>query len=119
MSLNTLINKYSKTSINSVFVNSYDTPIGKIIAAADEDFLLFVMFEDSKQIESVFLTLANELNCTYKEGSNKILNKFETEINDYFEGKLKKFTVRIKTNGSDFRKVIIKRTCLYQFMFYS
>lgn len=108
MGISETLKKYSKAGNNKVFVHSFEIPLGKMIAGADDDFLYFVIFEDSKNIENTFEMIAAKLNCSFLEEKNKLLNQFENEVKDYFEGKLKKFTVPIKTFGSQFQKVCMK-----------
>lgn len=105
MSLSTIIKKSSNNSGIPVYVNTYESPVGKAITAADNEFLYIVTFEDSKNFEKSFETLAKELSCKFIEGENKLLQKLKEELENYFDGKLKKFTVPIKTYGSDFQKV--------------
>ncbi|XP_045448032.1 methylated-DNA--protein-cysteine methyltransferase, inducible [Melitaea cinxia] len=106
MGISETLKKYSKAGNNKVFVHSFEIPLGKMIAGADDDFLYFVIFEDSKNIENTFEMIAAKLNCSFLEEKNKLLNQFENEVKDYFEGKLKKFTVPIKTFGSQFQKEV-------------
>ncbi|CAH2096063.1 unnamed protein product [Euphydryas editha] len=75
-----------------------------MIASADDDFLYMVMFEDSKNIEKTFHIRAMQLSCYFLEEKNKLLNQFENEVKDYFEGKLHRFSIPIKTFGSEFQK---------------
>ncbi|KAJ8722174.1 hypothetical protein PYW08_004576 [Mythimna loreyi] len=104
MSLSKILTKYSNNSGALVYVNTYDFPVGKTIAAADDEFLYIITFEDSKNLEKHFETLSKELSCKFIESENKVLQKLKTELSDYFDCKLKKFTVPIKTFGSDFQK---------------
>lgn len=105
MSLSIIISKFSNNSGASVCVYCYESPVGKVITAADDDFLYILTFEDSKNFEKSFESLAKELSCKIIENENKVLKKFKEELSDYFGGKLKNFTVPIKTFGSDFQKV--------------
>ncbi|XP_062525568.1 methylated-DNA--protein-cysteine methyltransferase [Bombyx mori] len=78
--------------------------VGTIIAAADNDYLYIVCFEDTKQFENKFKALAKELSCRFVHEENKILNTLKEELLSYFNGNLKKFSVPLKTLGSDFQK---------------
>lgn len=109
MGISEILKKYSKSGNKKVVnVHSFELPVGKMIAGADDDYLYFVVFEDSKNIEKTLVMIAAKLNCSFLEEKNKLLNQFENEVNDYFEGKLQKFTVPIKTFGSQFQKVCVE-----------
>lgn len=99
-----LISKFDKNP-NKVYVNTFESPVGTVIAAADEDYLYIATFEDSKNFVKCFDVVAKELSCKYILEKNEVLQTFEQELSEYFEGKLKKFTVPIKMFGSDFQKV--------------
>ncbi|XP_026499651.2 methylated-DNA--protein-cysteine methyltransferase [Vanessa tameamea] len=96
--------KCSKNGNNQVCVYSFETPVGKIVAGADDDFLYVVIFEDSKNVEKTFQAISKKLSCHFVEEKNKILDQFESEIKEYFAGDLQKFTLPIKTLGSEFQK---------------
>ena len=105
MSLSNKVKKLSNSSGDSVYVCTYESPVGKVITAADDDFLYIVTFEDTRNYEISFELLAQELSCKFIEAENKVLQSFKEQLSDYFSGKLKKFTVPIKTFGSNFQKV--------------
>ncbi|XP_050350576.1 methylated-DNA--protein-cysteine methyltransferase [Nymphalis io] len=96
--------KCSTNGNNKVSVYSFETPVGRIIAGADDNFLYFVIFEDSKNFERTIQAIAKQLTCNFVEEKNKILDQFESEIKEYFAGDLHKFTIPIKTLGSEFQK---------------
>lgn len=105
MALAEILKKFSNNGTQKVFVDTFDSPVGKLVAAADEDFLYILSFVDSKNMEKMFQTFAKELFCEFIEGQNKMLKKLWCEIQDYFDGKLVRFTVPIKFFGSEFQKV--------------
>lgn len=103
--LSKIIEKYFKHGTNTVYLSYFDSPLGKLIAAADKSFLYFVLFEDSKDLEKNLQTLNEEMKCTFVEDKNDILMKLDTELTEYFKGNIKEFTIPLKTNGTDFQKV--------------
>lgn len=101
------LNKTSSTSstVTTVYVASFQYEIGTIVAAGDDQFLYIVVFKDSKNIRDIFEKIAKELSCEFISKKNNLLQNFEEELEEYFSGKLKKFTTPIKTFGTDFQKV--------------
>ncbi|KAI8436927.1 hypothetical protein MSG28_010353, partial [Choristoneura fumiferana] len=100
------LDKYSNKSSKIVYVTTIESPIGELVAAADEEYLYTVIFEDSKAFDKTFKILSEELSCSFKEQKNDVLKQFEEELKSYLSGNLKKFTVPIKTYGSDFQKEV-------------
>ncbi|KAM3965301.1 methylated-DNA--protein-cysteine methyltransferase-like [Aphomia sociella] len=87
-------------------ITTIETPIGKVIAAGDDDFLYMISFEDSKNLEKKLQILSENYSCNFVEGTNKVLEKFKYEFSEYFEGNLKNFTLPLKTVGSEFQKQV-------------
>lgn len=74
----------------SKLIKSYiETPLGTFTAIADDTYLyeLLLTAECSKEI---------------KFGENDIILNLKKELNDYFSGKLYKFTIPIHQTGSEF-----------------
>lgn len=121
MRLSEILKTYSKDG-NLVNVSSFESPVGKIIAAADQEFLYLVCFEDSKNLEKMIKTISDKLTCEFVEKKNKILKMFEHEIQEYFDGRLKKFSLPIKIFGSEFQKVSLYSSHItkdYTYVFFS
>ena len=81
------------------YLKYISTPIGRLYAVADEEGLLLLDFEDSKYVEK---DLNSFKNCICE--SNSILDLAEKELNLYFKGKLKKFSVPVKFSGTEFQQ---------------
>ena len=77
------------------------TPIGRLYAVADEEGLLMLDFEDSKYAEK---NINSFRNCIHE--SNSILDLAEKELNLYFKGKLKKFSVPVRFSGTEFQQKV-------------
>lgn len=83
-----------------------NTPIGKMLAIADENFLYFLDFIDSKSHDNKI----NKLLVKLKEKnlmdnrSNKIIDLLSHELALYFKGDLKNFETPIATVGTDFQQ---------------
>lgn len=100
------LEKYSNKSSKIVYVTAIESPIGEVVAAADEEYLYTVIFKDSKAFDKTFKILSEELSCNFKQQKNDVLKQFEEELKSYLSGNHKKFTIPIKTYGSEFQKVL-------------
>ncbi|CAF4933928.1 unnamed protein product [Pieris macdunnoughi] len=99
------LNKISASS-TKVYVATFDFEIGMIMAAGDDEFLYIVAFKDSKNVKDIFVKVAKELSCEFVNKKNKLLENFEVQLKDYFDGKLKNFSIPIKFFGTDFQKKV-------------
>jgi len=73
-----------------MFVKIIDTPLGKMVAKADEKAVFAFDFEE-KFCENII------------EKPNEILLQLSTEIEEYFAGKRRIFSVPVRLQGTDFQ----------------
>ena len=76
-----------------IYTKYFNTPLGKMIATANDNFLLSLDFENNKNIP-----------INYPNKSNAILDLTETEISLYFEGKLMQFSIPFQLSGTVFQQ---------------
>jgi len=93
----------SRTVIN---VLRFSSPIGSIIVCATEKGVCFLGFIGQKKIEKHFDEIQKQFNAIILPGKNVHLTKVRKEINEYFEGKRKMFSVSLDIVGTDFRKKV-------------
>jgi AraC family transcriptional regulator of adaptative response/methylated-DNA-[protein]-cysteine methyltransferase len=80
------------------------TSFGPMVAVADDTFLYLLQFADSFLLEKQIAQLQKNLTQLLIEGSNDLIKKLEQEMQSYFRGDLKKFTIPLYWIGSDFQK---------------
>ncbi|MCL2360642.1 MAG: methylated-DNA--[protein]-cysteine S-methyltransferase [Defluviitaleaceae bacterium] len=76
---------------------AYDSPLGPLLVAADDDYILEISFAEADT--------RPEFHSTAKNNAldNAIIKACINELDAYFAGTLKEFTVPIKLTGTDFR----------------
>ncbi|KAA0208265.1 methylated-DNA--[protein]-cysteine S-methyltransferase [Ignavibacteria bacterium CHB1] len=95
----------SKLIIN---IKRISTPLGTMFIAGTEKEICLVEFTDRRMLESEFIDLSKRMNAEIIYGENKIINKAEKQLTEYFNGRRKKFTVPLLTPGTEFRKRVWK-----------
>tara|TARA_B110000263_G_scaffold131145_1_gene114033 strand:+ start:101 stop:601 length:501 start_codon:yes stop_codon:yes gene_type:complete len=83
-------------SILKLFSRNYESPIGSLGLLADEDFLLEISLQGIE-----YLSLKGER-------SNGRFAKELIELDEYFKGERKKFTLKYKVNASNFANKVYK-----------
>ena len=73
-----------------IYSKTIDSPIGKLGLYADEKNLLKIIFCEAGENES----------------TNEILEKTSQQLQEYFAGKRKEFSVPLKLEGTEFRKEV-------------
>lgn len=83
-----------------------ETPLGTMYACAVKEGICLLEFSDRKMLETEFKTLSKALNATIIQGENEHFEILEQQLNEYFEGKRKSFTVKLFTPGSAFQNLV-------------
>ena len=77
-----------------------------MLAGTTEKHLCLLEFTDRRMLETQLKRLTWRLNCTFIPGSNGVTEEVARQINDYFAGRLKEFTVPISTPGTAFQQKV-------------
>jgi len=100
-----------KTELNNDSISMYycqiKTPVGNIISCSSEKGIVMVLFEEEakKYIEKFLSCQSNHL----IESKNDILEKLESQMDEYFSGNRKNFNLQLDlSSGSDFQKDVWK-----------
>ncbi|HLP74731.1 MAG TPA: methylated-DNA--[protein]-cysteine S-methyltransferase [Bacteroidales bacterium] len=82
-----------------------ETVLGNMVACSAENGICLLAFEDCLS-ESEAGILRKHFGQEIIEGSNDHLELLESELNEYFLGTRKEFTVKLCPPGSDFQKAV-------------
>lgn len=80
------------------------TPLGPMIAGATDDALFFFEFSDRRRLERQLDRLRARLECTLVPGENELLRTVAAEMEGYFAGELREFSVPLDAPGTDFQR---------------
>jgi AraC family transcriptional regulator, regulatory protein of adaptative response / methylated-DNA-[protein]-cysteine methyltransferase len=86
-----------------------ETPLGPMIACANEKGICLLEFTDRKMLESEFKDLAKRLNASITPGENRHFKKLKAQLQEYFDGTRKKFDLPLHTPGSEFQQAVWKQ----------
>ncbi len=104
--LNSNANTKNNTKSNKANAYEINTPLGPVIVIADIKHAYFLAFKDQEKIENKIKMLIKKTNFTITVEKNSIISLIEEELNQYFKGKLTKFTTPIYMIGSNFQKQV-------------
>ncbi len=83
------------------------TPIGDLLAVADNESLYMLDFADLKNIDKKLAKISkNKKNQEIKSGKNKIIDQIKEELKDYFAGNLRQFKTKVALTGTDFQNSV-------------
>jgi AraC family transcriptional regulator, regulatory protein of adaptative response / methylated-DNA-[protein]-cysteine methyltransferase len=83
-----------------------ETPLGTMFACGVNEGICLLEFTDRKMLETEFIMLSKSLNAVIVQGENDHFKILEKQLEEYFEGKRRSFTVPLFTPGSDFQNEV-------------
>ena len=83
-----------------------DSPLGPLLAIADEDGLYLLEFVERRGLEREIKQLRIKLRASIIPGKNMHLDSIEQELKEYFAGNLQEFRTAIHLLGSVFQKIV-------------
>lgn len=91
------------------------SPLGPLVVAATESALVMLEFADRRMLEHQIDTLARRLGGVAIPRTNAVLDQTENELNRYFSGRLREFTMPLHAPGTPFQESVwqILRTIPY------
>jgi len=92
-------------------VRRLPTPLGPMVAAAGDDGLHLLEFADRRMLETQIRRLRRRLPVEFAPGSHTLLDRMAGELEEYFAGRRRDFTVPLATPGSDFQREVWERLC--------
>ena len=98
--INVLKNKGAKNLYSAII----QTPLGDMMAIADNKYLYLLDFFDSKYFEQNKKQLLLELNAQIIQGEAHTLISIKKDLERYFQGNLNKFKTKTILTGSQFQK---------------
>lgn len=98
-------NNSSKTSA-VIIIMEIATPLGPMFAGATSEGVCLLEFTNRIRLEKEMKDLKKILHADTQSGRNSHLDQLERELNEYFEGKRKIFSVGLHTPGTEFEKAV-------------
>src|SRR5262249_12303585 len=86
-----------------LFAERIDTPVGAMIAVADDEGLRLLEFIDRRATERELSILRNRLRTNVVPGEHRHLSPVRQQLADYFSGNKLEFDIPLAPVGSDFQ----------------
>ncbi len=91
-------------SQKTLTASQLDTPLGTMIAVADEKALYLLEFVDSRNLKREIERLQKKTKASIVSGKNDPIEMIEDELKKYFAGTLTEFKTPLHMQGSPFQK---------------
>lgn len=96
----------SHNTTNTINYNIIDTPLGAMIAIANETHLLLLEFLDQNGLDKQIKRFQKKTKSKIILGHTKPIDSIQNELKDYFQDGRKDFKTPIKLHGTDFQKTV-------------
>ena len=93
----------NKSVINTI---RFATPLGAMIACATDQGVCLLEFADHKKSETDVGDLLKKFDAEILPGENPHLIHLQQELEEYFHGKRRHFTVPLQTQGTEFQQSV-------------
>jgi AraC family transcriptional regulator of adaptative response/methylated-DNA-[protein]-cysteine methyltransferase len=87
-----------------VVISRILTPLGPMIAGATDDGICLLEFTDRRMLETQFIRLKKYLKAELMAGKSPYFDSLKKELEEYFDGKRKVFSIPLVVPGTDFQK---------------
>lgn len=92
--------------VKCLYARWMDTPLGAMLALANEEGIHLLEFVDRRGLENEILKLRQRLKCFIVPGNNLHLDRISEEVGKYFNGSAMNFTVPLVVAGSAFEQAV-------------
>lgn len=90
----------------SIVMTRLLTPLGPMVAAANDRGVCLLEFADRRMLETQFRRLRKWFDAAVVPGSNSHIEQLHEELKEYFEGARREFEVPIIAPGSEFQRQV-------------
>ena len=80
------------------------TPLGAMVAAADDEGLHLLEFADRRMLETQVTRLRRRMKAVFTPGAHPVLEQTARELNEYFAGRRRRFSIPLVAIGTEFQE---------------
>jgi AraC family transcriptional regulator of adaptative response/methylated-DNA-[protein]-cysteine methyltransferase len=93
----------SSPDVSAVLIAWIESPLGPLIAGANEQGVCLLEFTDRRMLEAQLDTIRRRFRCALVPGENPHITRLRTELGEYFAGKRQVFEVPVDYPGTEFQ----------------
>lgn len=93
-------------AVESVVTTMIESPVGPLLAGASDAGVCLLEFTDRRALEAQLAEVRKRFGGAVVPGQHKLLDRLRDELDRYFEGKLRRFTVPLTYPGTAFQRAV-------------
>lgn len=86
-----------------VVVTLLESPLGPLLAGASDQGIVFLEYTDRRMLEHNLKVLRRRFECGIVPGQHPLLDRLRGELEEYFRGERKEFTLPLASRGTPFQ----------------
>ncbi|MDC7242371.1 MAG: methylated-DNA--[protein]-cysteine S-methyltransferase [Spirochaetales bacterium] len=90
--------------MNNIFYREYKSPAGVLLIGSMDERLCLCDWKYRKMRETVDRRISRILDASFEEGDTPVIRETERQLNEYFMGDRKEFTIPLLPAGTEFQK---------------
>jgi AraC family transcriptional regulator of adaptative response/methylated-DNA-[protein]-cysteine methyltransferase len=83
-----------------------ESPLGPLLAGAGDEGLSFLEFTEGGLVEQAIKALGKRFDCAVVPGRHRLFDQLKVELEAYFAGRLRKFSLPLTPRGSVFQEKV-------------
>lgn len=91
---------------SSIWVNRVATPLGSMIMAVSDQGLCLLEFAERRMLDTQLKRLRQKMGRVFLPGDHPTMQIIKTELDAYFDGSLRKFSVPLQAPGTAFQESV-------------
>src|SRR5690606_17752041 len=89
-----------------ITINRIATPLGPMLAGVTDEGLCLLEFTDRKMLETQIEVIRRKFQAGTITGKHEMIDRVESQLTEYFEGKRKEFDLPLVVPGSEFQQKV-------------
>ncbi|NNK50684.1 MAG: bifunctional transcriptional activator/DNA repair protein Ada [Xanthomonadales bacterium] len=91
---------------SSIWVNRIATPLGSMIMGVSDQGLCLLEFAERRMLDTQLKRLRQRMGRVFLPGDHPLMQQVKSELDGYFEGSLRKFSVPLQYPGTAFQEAV-------------
>ena len=89
-----------------VVITMLESPLGPLLAGATDQGIVFLEYTDRRMLEHNLKMMRRRFGCAVVPGQHPSLERLREELNEYFKGERREFTVPVAPRGTPFQEKV-------------
>ena len=91
---------------SSIWINRVVTPLGSMLMGVHDQGLCLLEFAERRMLDTQLKRLSQRMGRVFLPGDHPMMEKVKKELDAYFNGTLRKFTVPLQAPGTEFQESV-------------